>query len=197
MRELDIVANRMKNDQTEGLTLLRLLMVLSSLSPLFVLWAIRGTVLIPDLYFVMGCTVLALLPTFVLWLRIRIAWKQHDIKPLVVHDVEDHQVHILIYLFAILLPFYRQSIESWREFAAICVALGFIIFLFWYLRLHYMNIIFAVARYRIYMLHPATGENPYSGRNSYTLITRRRTLFPGQHIICLRITDTLYLERQS
>ena len=35
----------------EGLKLARLLMVLSSVSPLFVLWAIRGTTLVPDVYF--------------------------------------------------------------------------------------------------------------------------------------------------
>jgi len=38
--------------QSEGLKTARLLMVLSSVSPLFILWAIRGNSLIPDHYFI-------------------------------------------------------------------------------------------------------------------------------------------------
>ena len=53
----------------EGLKVARLLMVLSSISPLFIIWAIRGTRLIPDLYFVSGCILLVIVPNLFLWLR--------------------------------------------------------------------------------------------------------------------------------
>ena len=42
----------------EGLKTARLLMVLSSISPLFILWAIRGNSLIPDHYFVGFCALM-------------------------------------------------------------------------------------------------------------------------------------------
>ena len=39
----------------EGLKAARLLMVLSSISPLFILWAIRGTTLVADRWFIGFC----------------------------------------------------------------------------------------------------------------------------------------------
>ena len=57
------MASRTPNHQ-EGLKFARILMVLSSLSPLFILWAIRGNSLIPDFYFVGVCTLMVIVPTF-------------------------------------------------------------------------------------------------------------------------------------
>ena len=132
-----------KGGNLEGLRFLRFVMVLSSISPLFVLWAIRGTELIPDLYFIAGCVALSVVPTLVLLVREAIARKQNDTRLLVVGRVEDNRGHVLVYLFAILLPFYRQDIDTWREFSALLAALLFIVFLFWHLNFHYMNILFA------------------------------------------------------
>lgn len=39
-------------ENREGLSLLRVILVLSSISPLFVLWAVKGVDLLPDVYFV-------------------------------------------------------------------------------------------------------------------------------------------------
>ena len=83
----------------------RLLMTFSSLSPLFILWAVRGTKLIPDTWFIPGCLALAILPTLFLGLRIQTAMKQNDRREIVVGSVDDHRTHVLVYLFAILLPF--------------------------------------------------------------------------------------------
>ncbi len=133
----------------EGLTLARFIMVLSSMSPLFILWGIRGTNLIPALYFVTGCLVMAVLPTAFLLFRELLAKRQNDIRSLVIGRTEDHRGHVLVYLFAILLPFYRQNVDSWRDFSALVAALVFIVFLFWHLNYHYMNILFAVRGYRV------------------------------------------------
>ena len=121
----------------EGLKLARFIMVLSSMSPLFILWGIRGTNLIPALYFVTGCLVMAVLPTAFLLFRELLAKRQNDIRSLVIGRTEDHRGHVLVYLFAILLPFYRQNVDSWREFSALVAALVFIVFLFWHLNYHY------------------------------------------------------------
>ena len=51
----------------EGLPLARLLMVLSSFAPLFVLLAIRGIDPVPDLYLAPTCAFLAVAPTLYLW----------------------------------------------------------------------------------------------------------------------------------
>ena len=59
-----------KPSTREGLKAARLLMVLSSISPLFILWAIRGNSLVPDRYFIGFCALMVFVPNAFLWLRI-------------------------------------------------------------------------------------------------------------------------------
>ena len=114
----------------ESLKLARLFMVLSSLSPLFILLAIRGNNVIPDSWFVVACVLMALLPTAFLCWRICRAKRGNDVRELAAGASEDHRSHVLVYLFAILLPFYRGDLESSRDLVAMVVALVFIVFLF-------------------------------------------------------------------
>ena len=69
----------------EGLQVMRLIMVVSSMAPLFVLWAARGSGLVPDKYFIPGCLVLAVLPTCLLLLRIRTAKLHNDCQTKTIH----------------------------------------------------------------------------------------------------------------
>ena len=98
----------------EGLKVARLLMVLSSISPLFILWAIRGNSLIPDLYFIAFCLLMVVAPNGFLWLRLRTARKNKDKRDLTIGKADDHRDHMLVYLFAMLLPFYSEDLGSWR-----------------------------------------------------------------------------------
>ena len=179
---------------SEGLKAARLVLVLSSVSPLFVLWGIRGTCLIPDMYFVTACAVMIFVPNLFLWLRIVTAKRLQERRELVVGTADDHRDHLLVYLFAMLLPFYTDTLATWRALAAAMVALAFIVFLFWHLNLHYMNVVFAILGFRLFTLHPVADENPLTGRVSYALITRRVTLSPGDRITAYRISNTVYFE---
>lgn len=178
----------------EALKLARLFMVLSGLSPLFVLLAIRGNDLVPDRWFTAGCVLIALLPTAFLCLRINRARSRKDVRALTAGATEDHRSHVLVYLFAILLPFYRQELDSVRDFAAMLVALAFIVFLFWRLNLHYMNLFFALLNYRVFTVSPPQDNNPHTGREPFVLITRRRSLSLGDQFVAYRLSDTVYLE---
>ena len=189
--------SRMRKERGEGLRLARLFMVLSSLAPLFVLMAIRGNCLFPELYFTTACILLAVLPSIFLWLRIRSARKQNDTRSLLTGRTEDHRSHVLVYLFATLLPFYREEIGSYRDLLAMCVALGLIIFLFWRLNLHYLNLYFAVARYHVFTVCPPEDGNPHTGQENYVLITRRKQLRNGEQINALRLSNTVYLEKST
>ncbi len=183
--------------QREGLRIARLLMVLSSISPLFVLWAIRGSKLVPDSYLLSFCALMVALPNLFLWLRIQAA-KKHQVKSeLVVGSAEDHRDHLLVYLFAMLLPFYPIDTGSWRDFAALISALGFVVFLFWHLNLHYMNLLFAIGGYRVFTIVPPKDDNPLSGRVNLVLITPRITLLLGDRIIAYRLSDTVYFEAKE
>ena len=98
---------------TEGLRLARLLMVLSGMSPLFVLWAIRGSKLFPDKYLLTLCVGMIVLPNLFLRIRIRAAQKHNLKNELAVGSAEDHRDHLLVYLFAMLLPFYSIDTNNW------------------------------------------------------------------------------------
>ncbi len=181
----------------EGLKIARLIMVLSSLSPLFILWSIRGTNLIPDMYFITGCLAMAILPTGFLHCRELLAKRQRDVRSLVVGKIEDHRGHVLVYLFAILLPFYRQNVESWRDFSALMAALVFIVFLFWHLNYHYMNIVFALRGYRVLSVLTPEGDSEGSSMKNFALITRRSSVEPNERLVAYRLSNTVYMEKNK
>jgi len=179
---------------SEGLKTARLLMVLSSISPLFILWAIRGNSLIPDDYFIAFCLLMVLLPNAFLWLRIRTAKMNNDRREVAVGTADDHRDHILVYLFAMLLPFYSEDLGTLRDLCATLTALAFIVFLFWHLNLHYMNLVFAVLGYRVFTVYPPADGNPLTGKTRYAVITRRVSLSPNEKLATYRLSDTVYLE---
>src|SRR5437773_9737215 len=110
----------------EGLGITRLLMVLSSMSPLFVLWAIRGNNLIPDRYSVSACVLLVIIPNAYLFFRIGTAVRRYDRRRLVIGISEDRREHLLVYLFAMLLPLYAAELHTVRDVIAVVVALAFV-----------------------------------------------------------------------
>ena len=172
-------------------------MVLSSVSPLFVLWAIRGNSLIPDPYFIGFCLFMIVVPNAFLWLRMHTAMKLRELRELTVGRADDHRDHILVYLFAMLLPFYAVGLGNWRDLWATLVALGFIVFLFWHLNLHYMNIFFALKGYRVFTIYAPTDDNPISSKASLVLVTRRSTVSSGQRLAAFRLSDTVYWDKDE
>lgn len=191
------MSGRAASTHREGLKAARLLMVLSSTSPLFLLWAIRGNSLIPDRWFILFCALMVVVPNAFLWLRIRTAKKEADKRHLTVGTADDHREHILVYLFAMLLPFYSVAIGTWRDLAATFAALAFIVFLFWHLNLHYMNLLFAALSFRVFTVYPPADDNPLTGKAPYALITRRVSLASGDHMVAYRLSDTVYLEAEA
>lgn len=179
---------------SEGMKAGRLLMVLSSISPLFIIWAIRGNGLVSDRYFIAFCVLMVIVPNAFLWLRIRTAKKLQEKREIAVGAAEDHREHLLVYLFAMLLPFYTANLGTWREFSAVIAALGFIVFLFWHLNLHYMNVLFALLGYRVFTVYPPRDRSPLTGKASQVLITRRVTISPDERLMVYRLSDTVYLE---
>ena len=178
----------------EGFNIGRILMVLSSVSPLFVLWGLKGTSIVPDRYLIPFCAAMVILPNVFLFWRIRRATIKRDRREIVVGAAQDYRYHLLTYIFAMLLPFYRQDIATTRELLAVCVALLFIIALFWKLNLHYINFIFIVRGYHAFLVHPCNDDNPYSSSDSFVVITHRTALNSGQSIIAYHVSETVFLE---
>lgn len=178
----------------EGLGLARFVMVLSSLSPLFILWGIRGTPLISDYYFTVFCASMVIVPNLFLFWRIETAKRLKETRDITIGIAEDHREHLLVYLFSMLLPFYAESLAEWRHFASVLAALAFIAFLFWHLHLHYMNLVFALMGYRVFTVYPPTGKNRHSGKTSFAVITKRVSLPAGETLTLLRLSDTVFME---
>lgn len=181
----------------EGLGAARLLMVLASIAPLFIIWAIQGSRLICDSVWIPVCVGMVVLPNLALVARFLIAKRNRDIRPLAVGHADDHRDHLLVYLFAMLLPFYNADPASLRSLVAILFALTFIVFLFWHLNLHYMNIVFAIAGYHVFTVHPLEDGNRLSGREDFVLISRRTTVPDGQIVNAYRISDSVYWEGRT
>jgi hypothetical protein len=184
----------MNNQRIESLGFIRLMMVLSSFSPLFILWALRGNTKVSDLYLLPICAFFVLVPNLFLWRRIFVAKKQNDKREIVVGSADDHKDHILVYLFATLLPFYSVGIESVRDIWTTLAALVFVLFLFLHLNLHYMNIIFAIMGYRIFTICPPDDNNSVSGKVPQVLITKRAIVSKGDTVIAYRLSNTVFLE---
>jgi hypothetical protein len=184
----------MADTNKEGLKVARFLMVLASFAPLFVLWAIRGGTPIPDRYLYVGCGVLIVLPNLFLWLRVRTARKLNEHREVAIGSADDHRDHLVVYLFVMLLPLYAVDLNSNRGLWADIMAVGFVIFVFWHLNLHYMNVVFAALGYRIFSVTPPRDENPLSGREAFVVITKRPILSPGERLAVYRVSDTVYFE---
>lgn len=181
----------------EGNRSVRLLMVLSSFAPLFILWAIQGITIVDDRYLITSCSLLVILPTGVLVCLWRRSQRENNIHTLAIGITEDKRGNIIPYIISLLLPFYRQDISEWRELVATVAALLVLIFLFWHFNYHYMNILFAARGYRMVEVLPPSSENPHSRRMSFTLLTRRNNFVGVDTIAAYRISDTLYMEQEQ
>jgi hypothetical protein len=186
----------MPSGANRGLPIARLLMVIGSLAPLFFLWAIRGTNPIPDRYWIGTCLALAIVPNLVLVWRWQIAKRRNDHRVIVIASSRDQSEHLLVYLFTMLLPLYTANLTSTRELLSVAAAFVFIVFLFWHMNLHYMNIAFAVLGYRIYTIEMASPQGSATG--SVILLSKRDAPPPtGASIDGLRLSDTVFVERDN
>ena len=178
----------------EQFGLLRLCMVAVSFAPLFLLIAIRGNDVIGDVWTWSVCISLIVAPgSLVVW-RIVLVWRKDTTDVIAIGQAEDGRSHVLGYLFATMLPFYRSPIEGWRDLLALAVALGFILFLFWCLRWHYVNWVLLLAGYRVYTVTPLEDPARLGRRTPLVLITRRRRPLSEERIRAKRVSDTVYWE---
>ncbi len=180
--------------QREGLQVPRILMVLSSFSPLFIFWMIKGSVLIPNLALCIVCGLLILIPTGFLICWIHRAKVKRRTQVLIAGESKDHTIHVLVYLFANLSPFIQEDPKSCRELLAIVFALGFIAFIFYRLNLHYLNIYFAIRGYRIHSVYLPQDDNQLSENMPIALISKRRFIARGERFLSHHLSDTVYME---
>ncbi|MDV4155895.1 hypothetical protein [Rhizobium brockwellii] len=166
---------------TEGLGLVRFILVWSSVSPVFLLWAVRGVDAVRDQVWIPFCVGLFLLPTLIIYAFFGISKRNKNTKTITVIDAKDQREHLLTYLFAMLLPLFDANLDAMRDIVSIFIAFAFITFLFWHMRLHYMNLIFAILGYRIFTVEVRFGGSPEDQDRiaTYAVISKRHYI-PAQ-----------------
>ena len=139
--------------QKEGVPIIRLLMIISSLAPLFIMLAFRGAnnIISDELLWIITGAIL-FVPTVFIYLRIKISIKNREIFELTTENTTQNKEYLFTYLFTILLPLYSLSITSCRELLAVLSAIVFVMLVLWNMNLHYINILFALFGYRIFTL---------------------------------------------
>lgn len=159
----------------EGSALLRLALVLSSMSPLLLPWAIRGTTLMPYWVFLCICLSLFCLFNSVLFYIYYRSCDDSNIRPIEVGRADDVRQDVIAYLFAMALPFYTADLDSGRNAAATGVAFLLVVFLFWGLNLHYLNLWIVVFGYHCLRVTSPDNQGRHSSAPSFMVISRRPT----------------------
>lgn len=177
----------------EGLKCARLIMVLASMTPLFVIWAIRGSACIEDSYFISMCIFFVLFPNLILYLRIRTAKENNNTKIITVKSVKDQTDNLLLYLFAMLTPLISGDLDHIRPFFTMIGALVFLIFLFWHLNLFYLNIVFALFGYKIYTIYSNESTDDFK---PFILLSKKFHLSQESQLITWRISDSIFIDSE-
>lgn len=175
----------------DGQTLIKLILVLACMSPLFILMAIKGVGIIPwEIYFPIFLG-LAIIPNLFLIIRIQISKRANDRKRIQITAYTDNREHLITYIFALLIPLFQTNVTTEPDLYAALCALIFIIYIFMHMDLYYMNFFFALFGYRVLSIKPdATSRFSVS----HVLITKRWSIPNNLDITPLRLTDFLLFE---
>jgi hypothetical protein len=174
-------------------------MVVGSLSPLFILLAIRGARDISDRWWLPFCLAFAIFPNAALWYRWHLADTNNDQRTLIARSSKDQSEHLLVYLFAMLIPLFGVDVGSIRDAASVFVAFLFVVFIFWHMKLHYINIVFAVLGYNVFTVEAATsrGDRVDAVTRSVVVLSKRHSLPPDTQLDALRLSDTVFIEKDQ
>lgn len=146
----------------------------------------------PDCWLWTVAVVLTVVPNAIVLFRFRRCQKRGHSRKLHVTRATDSREHLLVYLFAMLLPLYDANMGTLRDTVALLSALVLVGFVFWHLDLNYLNIIFAVLGYRLYIVEP---EADRSHERSFVILSRRHYLPPGTSLDAYLLSDTIYVEK--
>ena len=178
-----------KND----LTFFRAMMILASLSPVFLVWAIVGMEKISDWVFIPSCILLVAVPHFFILRRISVAIKTRSEKVITIESAKDAREHLLTYFMPLALPVMAVTFSNWRGFSATLFVFLIMAFASWHLRVFYINVFFALFGYRIFKITQPV--NPLSHSiDERILISKRTQLDKGTLISAVNLGGNVYYE---
>lgn len=181
----------------EDLRIARLLMVLASFWPLFALWGIKGPSqsTIDHRDWAIGCALLVVIPNLVLFLRYSIASVNRDTRTIRIVSAKDQREHVIVYLFAVLLPLFDANQNSVADQLAVIFALFFVIAVFYSLNLHYLNLAFSFRGFRCYsVVTEVLGADLKPGKELLVVLSPRAELTSGDEITAIRVSNSVLVE---
>jgi hypothetical protein len=181
----------------DSLRTARFVLVLSSLSPLFILWAIRGSEAVDDAWWISFCAAAVIIPNLFLWAQITTARRRDNTKTIQVASAKDQNEQLLVYLFAMLIPLFGVELNTPRGLVALLFAVLFVAFVFWHMKLHYMNLFLALAGYRIFTITTGDGARNAGDSqeaHSYVVITKRHSIEVGGSLTGLRLGGNVLVD---
>jgi hypothetical protein len=173
--------------KSEGLPFVKMMMLISSLSPLFIIIAIKGIEIIPDCYLWSFTAFIVLIPVLIIWWRIKIAIKNNDKKTLYVKGASQNKEYLFAYLLTVFLSFFGLPDSNIRDLWAVIFAIVIVLFIFWNMNIHYVNLIFVILGYRVYTIEGDTNIILLSTRHNINL----------EKLIAHRISNTVYIELKN
>src|SRR5690606_17831066 len=104
-------------------------------------------------------------------------------------------------LFAMLIPLFDANTDGMRDLIAVSLALIFVMFLFWHMRLHYMNLLFAIWGYRIFTVEAKTGTTESDRKRdrlvTYAVISRRHFIPDNDALTGYRLGGRVLFDRAT
>lgn len=154
-------------NRNEGVPLVKFMMLLSSMAPLFILVGLRGIdiKIITEKHLWITIALLVITPYLFLFLRILAARKNSDIISVDISSNTNNKDYLFTYLFTVLLPLYSYTISNTRDAVALAFALIIVMFVLWNMNLHFINIYFALKGYKVYTLDSVEGAILLSSRH--------------------------------
>ena len=174
--------------QKEGLPVIKMMMLLSSMAPLFLLIGLRGIdqKVICDKILWIGISILVIIPLMFTAIRIMAAKKNRDILKVDITQTSNNKDYLFTYLFTVLLPLYSFTITSDRDAFALLFALVVVIFVLWNMNLHFINFFFAMQGYKVYTLDSVEGA---------ILLSTRHILPKNQNLLSVhRLSNSVFIE---
>lgn len=181
----------------EGFLIMRLALVLWSLSPVFIVWAIRGSKLVSQQWLTGMALFAVVVPAVVFfsrYIRICNATLGGNLVILTVRRLTDRREHLLSYLFPLVLSFWSVDFTTVRELLAFGTVMLFTAIAFWHLQLIYVNLWFALLGYRSVQVEPKGGGG--LSLRPIIVLTKNYRLREGEEIKALRLTNNLFIEKQ-
>lgn len=183
----------------EGFWWLRFVLVLGSLSPIFIVWALRQEDLVPFRLRVGLAVASVIIPNGLLWLRYRSAKATGlagSFEKLKVLRLTDRREHLISYLFPIVLSLLTVDVKTWNQLASFLFVLFLTGVIFWHLQLTYVNVWLALVGFRAVQVEreQTAGGKPLL---PIILLTRHRRLKENDEIRAVRITNSLFVQSSA